>query len=68
MAIQMKLTEPDAETVCIALRTLVLLMARDEGVRGRAMELSGWNVGVEADYVNTLARLANYIETVKKAG
>ena len=68
MAVQMKLTEPDAETVCIALRTLVLLMAGDAGVRAKAMDLSGWNVGVEEDYVNTLARLANYIETVQKAG
>ncbi len=71
MAVQMKLTEPDAETVGTALRTLVLLMAGDAGVSGKAMELSGWSqesVQVEADYVNALARLASYIETVQKAG
>ncbi len=68
MAVQMKLTEPDAETVCIALRSLVLLMAGSTGVRARAMELSGWSSSTEADYVNALARLASYIETVRKAG
>ena len=67
MAVQMKLTEPDAETVGMALRTLILLMAGDAGIRAKARELSGWSEQAEADYVNTLARLASYIETVQKA-
>ena len=64
----MKLTEPDAETVSIALRTLISLMAEDEAIQAKALGLSGWAIGVESDYVSTLSRLASYIETVQKAG
>lgn len=65
MALTLRLTERDAELVRRVLRAL----ARSDACEGVLFSAQAeWVIRAPADATDALVRIANYIETVEKAG
>ena len=68
MPLTVKLTQVDAETLRDTLHAVLAMSANTEGVGLRFATLCGWSTSTEVKYIDNIARLTGYFETVCKIG